>query len=138
MTGCIIKDVKSFMDRYIEVNGGDIGMLEDILYCNEGIVGANGREIDAQIYDDCRFYDSVVFNLLDHSEPEHLKFRYPELPFIFIPADRQLSTESVLNGEFYHSKEELVDEMKAKIGAYVPEDFSIEGNLGDLEYAAWG
>ena len=94
----------------------------------------SGEGFYAQIYSDDPFYNTAsIFHLSDLNEwHEDL-----EMPFILVESDKSLVTKNILEGKYYKTKEEIIDEFKAKLGRYLPDDFDYEENIGDVEYAVF-
>lgn len=149
ITGCIIKEkyIDGFIKRYIECHPEEFEKIESPLekyeemesnlYCNSCLTRStpdSGEGFYAQIYSDDPFYNTAsIYHLSDLNEwHEDL-----EMPFIFVESDKSLVTKNILEGKYYKTKEEIIDEFKAKLGRYLPDDFDYEENIGDVEYAVF-
>lgn len=153
-TGLIIKgdDMNYFVKKYVELNPSefeDLDMIveqgietaEDYVWgwldCNEPFKYGRdagkegGEEFYAKIIRDDLYYPTLYFMPI----ADALEYRSEEPDLIFVQANFGCYAKAVLRGDFYKSKEELVQEMKDKLSRYLPEDFDWEANIGDLDYA---
>lgn len=149
--GCLIqgKDIAYFIEKYIEMNpiefqDCDLEEAKDIMHenlmLNESFVRSSciGKPLQdcgdnemfsATMTDEGLFYPTVYIQPLkgDYQEIND----YP----VIVYADKPSVTKRILEGDFYKSKQELVDEFKDKLSKYLPENFDYEGSIADIEYA---
>ena len=148
-TGIVIKKelIDEFLKKYIELRPEhfeeeDISLKEKIedleadLCCCGRLIKSSAKDKDdvfyAEIFDDEPYYNTTsIYHLRDMED----WYESLDLPFILVYTDKDLLTKNVLEGKYYKTKEEMIEEFKAKLGRYLPEDFDYEGNIGDVEYA---
>lgn len=152
--GCIIKgsDMDYFVKKYVRLNPSefeefnlkvakDREIAEECVWewldTNEAFKYSrdadkqDGEEFYARIIRDDPYYPGLRFLPI----AEGLEYGSEEPDLIFVNANFGCYTRGVLRGDFYKSKEELVQEMKEKLSRYLPENFDWEANIGDLDYA---
>lgn len=155
--GCVITgdNMEHFVRKYVELNpdefekeieGFDPSSEEDRkiaenlvwewLDTNEGFrySSAEGRK-DAMFYARIMRDDPYYPNMYILPIADALEYRSEDPDFIFVTADKGCFAKNVLRGDFYKSKDELVQEFKDKLSRYLPEDFDWLANIGDLDYA---
>jgi len=135
-------NIDRFVSEYIRQNLEEFKEIaaEDMMYemyeyldCNESFTSCGRREnFCARTVGDDWYYPEIYFlSIADDSEYSLLEY----LPFIFVPADKGCIAKNILNGKFYGTKEELIEEFREKVGSYLPEDFDYESSIGDMDYA---
>ena len=148
ITGCVIKKefIDGFIEKYIECHpetfGEDLSPeelrdeMDTFLLCNEQFIKSSATDdkdcFHALMYDDDPFYNTASMYHLTDINDWHEEL---DMPFILVETDKCLLTKNVLEGKYYKTKEEIIEEFKAKLERYLPEDFDYEGNIGDVEYA---
>lgn len=156
--GCLIqgKDVDYFIKKYIELNPSEFEdcekpedmreCMEEWLSCNEFFNRSSnaGNPVSeterreggfyAQLMHDGCYYPSVCFLPIKEVD-EYQEVDIDELPVVLVSADKGLTTKCVLRGDFYSTKEEIVEEFKDKLERYLPEDFDWEHAIADVDYA---
>ena len=60
-----------------------------------------------------------------------------ELPTVIILAANSNAAINVFRCGFYKNREELIEEMKEKVGGYLPDDFRYDSHTGDITYACF-
>lgn len=147
VTGLIIREemISVFIERYIKNHPEEFRNIEDpedememLLQCNESFTRSSAASetdtFQAQLYSDEPFYDTAAIYHMSDINDWHEDLT---MPFIVIEADKPLLTRNVFSGKFYGTKDELIEEFRAKVGRYHPEDFDYEDNIGDIEYAVF-
>lgn len=156
--GCIITgdNMQHFVKKYIELNPceftehldsydpekeADVKLAEDLVWewldTNEGFrysafaEGMKDPFFYARIMRDDPYYPNMYILPI----ADALEYRSEDPDLIFVTADKGCFAKSVLRGDFYKSKDELVQEFKDKLSRYLPEDFDWLANIGDLDYA---
>ena len=62
---------------------------------------------------------------------------YPAGEGLLIFAEKSTAANQLLKHGFYGSAEEICEEFKVKVGAYLPQDFEYESHIGDITYAVY-
>ena len=145
IVGCVIDkgNMTHFIQKYLEMNPQDFADEEDkesamwdALFCAEGFNCAfdagkeDGKQFYAQFLSDDT-YDGCYLNTKNDTK------RLWGGDFILVSADKWLTTRAIIEGGYYTSWEEIVEEFKNKLGAYLPSDFDYENSIGDVDYACF-
>lgn len=145
------KEFDDFMESYGKLHPEDCADLEDLEEGGASVrdvlfrPSAEGRDrfrITDILKDNCDgmwllpFVDSRG-NLNDGTDPEWCDLRHGDCYAVF--ADRPMSSPAVFRGpEYgYRSYEELLEEFRGKLEAYLPEDFDWNSHIGDFMYACY-
>lgn len=159
--GCIIKgdDMNYFVKKYTELNPIDFEReIEELdltseedrkaaeeyvwewLDTNEAFkYSRDANKEDGEVFYARIIRDDPYYPWLYHLPiADALEYRQEDPDLIFVNADKCCCAKTVLRGDFYKSKDELVQEFKDKLEKYVPENFDWTANIGDLDYAIFG
>ena len=148
---CIIrgKDIDHFINRYIDLNPVEFDSPEyrdrkvaredmkmwldtnEDFICSWNSNDKDGKRFTAQIMNDDPYYPNVYFMPIARG----LEYQTVDLPLICVPADKGSFAKAIFSGNFYKSREELLMEMRNKLGQYLPDSFDWEASIGDLDYA---
>ena len=149
LLGCIIQgdDIDYFKREYIKLNPEEFenvepevieDQLNEWLTCNEAFNYADGdlkKTFSAQLYTEDNYEGLYFISACPGTNiNEQLEWRKP---VIFVSAEKSIYSRGVLNGNFYHSYQELEDEFKEKIGKYLPKDFEWKSAIGDLSFVCF-
>lgn len=141
------KDIDHFVKKYIEINPWEFkhfaphereSEMYDWLNCNEQFKYAcdgGGNFFYAQMYSEDHF--EGLYFLPAKRELEVGQISLYNNPVVFIEAKKPLISKFILSGSYYGSYEEMEDEFREKLGAYLPTDFDYENAIGDLSYACY-
>lgn len=154
--GMLLKeeDISFFKDRYIALNPTEFAKCEDDeekmdfiderLICSDGLIGSPSTgnidvvNIDGTWNGNC---EGAVFYPMFNAE-KGIAERYNSKDFrgentYIIVASIQCDPISVFRNRFYKDPEEVVAEMKNKVGNYLPKNFPYHERIGTVDYACY-
>ena len=84
-------------------------------------------------------YDGALFIPMEKDKrcDEDDCFTFRESDAIFVWADKSIIPWEILNGSSYKSTDDIINEFKDKLSAYLPDDFNWKTHIGFIEYAAF-
>ena len=84
-------------------------------------------------------YDGALFIPMEKDERcgEDNCFTFRESDAILIWATKSIMPWEILNGNSYKSNDEIIDDFKDRLSAYLPDDFNWKTHIGFIEYAAY-